>query len=288
MKVLLDTDPGSDIDDALAIAYLLAHPECELLGITCVTGDTAKRSAIGRFVCREMGRADVPVLSGLQDVLLLGPGQPHVPHWEALPADARANLDPGSPLDAVLFLRDTIRRHPREVTLISIGPLTNLAVLFGLDPQIPELLSRTVSMVGVFDRNVRPREWNAECDPVATAIVMSRAKRHRVFGLDVTNRCRLAADEVRRRFTGSRFEFLLPMCEVFFRQASAITFHDILACAAVFRPELCSYRAGRVSVDLCDHPGATELLDQPGPQEAALGVDVDGFFDEFFSRARLP
>src|SRR5690349_10019245 len=79
IPIILDTDIGSDIDDAVALAYLLKQPRCELLGITCVTGDVGKRCACADFVCRAAGRVDIPIHAGASSVLLTGPGQPLVP-----------------------------------------------------------------------------------------------------------------------------------------------------------------------------------------------------------------
>ena len=64
VSVLLDTDPGSDIDDVLAIAYLLKQPRCEFVGITTVSGDTPKRAALAEMVCRAFGREDIPIVAG--------------------------------------------------------------------------------------------------------------------------------------------------------------------------------------------------------------------------------
>jgi inosine-uridine nucleoside N-ribohydrolase len=74
ISILLDTDIGSDIDDAVALSYLLKQPRCELLGITTVTGDVAKRCACAEVICRSVGRGDVPIHAGTSNVLLTGPG----------------------------------------------------------------------------------------------------------------------------------------------------------------------------------------------------------------------
>jgi len=65
IPILLDTDPGSDIDDVLALAYLLRQPRCELVGVTTVTGDVAKRAAIVEVVCRAYGHPHVPIHLGI-------------------------------------------------------------------------------------------------------------------------------------------------------------------------------------------------------------------------------
>jgi purine nucleosidase len=84
IPLLLDTDIGSDIDDALALAYLLRQPNCDLLGITTVTGDVSKRAALCQILCKAAGREAIPIHAGASRVLLMGPGQPDVPHYEAV------------------------------------------------------------------------------------------------------------------------------------------------------------------------------------------------------------
>ena len=84
IPLILDTDIGSDIDDAVALAYLLRQPRCELLGVTTVTGNVAQRAALCDVICRAGGRNDLPIHAGASDVLLFGPGQPHVPQYEAV------------------------------------------------------------------------------------------------------------------------------------------------------------------------------------------------------------
>ena len=83
IKVLLDTDIGSDIDDAVCLAYLLAQPECELLGITTVSGEVEKRAQIASALCRTAGR-QVPIFPGTADPLLVPQKQPQAPQAAAL------------------------------------------------------------------------------------------------------------------------------------------------------------------------------------------------------------
>jgi len=173
IPVLFDTDIGSDIDDAVALAYLLKQPQCDLLGVTTVTGDTAKRAAMVEIACRAGGRTDIPIHAGLTGPLLHGPGQPNVPQFDAVAAKPHRTDYPNTAVD---FLRKTIRSRPGEITLLAVGPMTNIATLFSLDPEIPSLLNRIVLMCGVFTTGgPGAREWNAFVDPVATAIVYRHA-----------------------------------------------------------------------------------------------------------------
>src|SRR5690554_7457254 len=80
-KVLLDTDIGSDIDDAVCLAYLLAHPDCDLLGITTVTGEGTRRAMLASALCRVANR-DVPIYIGAETPLLIDQRQPNAPRSE--------------------------------------------------------------------------------------------------------------------------------------------------------------------------------------------------------------
>jgi len=289
--LLLDTDIGSDIDDAVALAYLLRQPDCNLLGITTVTGDTAQRAALIEVICRAGGREDIPIYAGLSGPLLHGPGQPDVPQYAAIAGlPHRKDYKPGA--DAVLFLRDTIRANPNEVTLVAIGPMTNIAALFTLDPEIPSLLKRLVLMCGVYTgdagHGIGAREWNAFVDPIATAIVYKEAVgKLAAVGLDVTERCKLPAAECRARFTaaGGPLGTVASLAEVWFTRCDYITFHDPLAAAWIFEPSLCREVTGTAAVHTNDDPlaGLTAWQPRPdGPHTIASSVNPDAFFAHYF------
>jgi len=288
MKVLLDTDIGSDIDDAVALAYLLARPDCELLGVTTVTGAAVARAKLASALCRAAGR-NVPVFPGAERPLLIEQRQKDCPQAAALPRWSHQESFPENL--AVDFLRDTIHAHPGEVTLLTIGPLTNAALLYALDPEIPSLVREHVAMVGSFgvgqlaaERRGKG-EWNAVGDPHATAICFRDGLR-RAVGLDVTLQVRLAAAEVRRRFTHPLLRPVLDFAEVWFQRRDVITFHDPLAAAVVFEPSLCTWQRGRVQILLGaeGREGITEFTPDPaGPHVVADAVEPERFFEHYFA-----
>jgi len=292
IPVILDTDIGSDIDDAVCLAYLLKQPACDLLGVTTATGDTSQRAALAQLLCEVAGRDDVPVHAGASGPLLIGSGQPHVPQYEAIRHRAhRIDFPPNSALG---FLRETIRSRSGEVTLLAIGPMTNLGLLFAADPEIPSLLKELVLMCGVFTsgngHGPGAREWNALCDPVATAITYrARPPRFTSIGLEVTTQCVLEADECRRRFreAGGPLGLVADMAEVWFRGgARHITFHDPLAGTVIFEPGLCEYTDGTVSVETTSSALAGMTVfsthGESKPHRIAVRVDPDRFFEHYF------
>lgn len=286
-KVILDTDIGSDIDDAICLAYLLAQPRCELLGVTTVSGQPGKRAELVSALCQAAGKA-VPIYPGVEKPLLSAQRQPLVPQAEMLD---RWPHDSAFPQGAAIeFLRTTIRAHPGEVTLLGIGPMTNIALLFALDPEIPALLRRLVLMIGVFTNQlpgVAPLEWNAICDPYAAAMIYhAPAAVHRSIGLDVTCQITMNSDEARERFKVGLLRPVLDFAEVWFRERPIITFHDPLAAATIFDAEICSFARGTVEVELAS-PRLRGLTyfdrSESGAHEVALTVNPQRFLSHYFA-----
>lgn len=288
LPILFDTDIGSDIDDAVALAYLLRQPQCDLLGISTVSGQPEQRAMLADAICRAGGREDIPIHVGLESPLLVDPLQPEAPQAEALPRYPHRKFE-NTPT-AVDFLRETIRARPGEITLLATGPLTNLAVLFALDPELPSLLHRLVLMGGAFytRSDGSDAEWNMRCDPHAAAIVFrTPVPRVQALGLDVTLQCRMDAAEVRQRFTEAAGPLtpVAEMAEVWFRHTPAVTFHDPLAAACLFEPSLCAWEPQRIEVDISPRGlGQTFFRDDAPqkPHEIATKVDVEAFFQHYF------
>lgn len=285
-KVLLDTDIGSDIDDAVCLAYLLAQPDCELLGITTVTGEAEERARMASALCRVAGR-QVPIFPGAERPMLVSQKQTRAPQAAAL---GRWDHDREFPRgEAVEFLRRTIRAHPGEVVLLTIGPLTNAGLLFGVDPEIPSLLKGLVMMCGVFTNRlagVGPVEWNAIGDPHATQMVYRSGVRvHRSIGLDVTCRVKMDARQVRERFRADLLRPVLDFAEVWFERRDVITFHDPLAAVTIFDDQVCAFKRGTVEVELASERVKGMTLwkaDAEGRHEVALEVEPERFFERYF------
>jgi inosine-uridine nucleoside N-ribohydrolase len=168
--------------------------------------------------------------------------------------------------------------------------MTNLALLFAMDPEIPQLLNSLYLMIGAFAQNddyggIR-NEWNALNDPHAAAMVYNaRPPVHRSVGLDVTLQVQMDAIEVRRRFQAPVLRPVLDMAEVWFRQRSAVTFHDPLVAVSIFDEQVCTYQRGVIDVELASPrlAGVTHFTpDASGPHDVALGVDPARFFAAYF------
>lgn len=199
VPLIVDVDTG--IDDSLALLYLMASPEAELLGITCTAGNvTARQVATNNLAWLELcGYADVEVALGAEVPViqpLMTTEETHGPQgigYAELPAPTRAL----SSRHATQVWIDNARRRPGEITGLVTGPLTNLALAVKLEPELPRLLKRIVVMGGAFNHpgNTNPTtEWNVAVDPDAAKIVfdafsgLPEGRRPVICALDVTER----------------------------------------------------------------------------------------------------
>jgi purine nucleosidase len=213
VPIILDVDTG--IDDSLALLYAVASPEADLVAVTCVSGNVeARQVATNTLAVLELaGRSDVEVALGREVPLereLQTTPETHGPQGighAGLPPPRRG-LSTRHAVDVII---DEARRRPGEITLVTLGPLTNLAVAVGQEPDLPRLLKGYVLMggaVGVSGNTTPTAEWNIQCDPEAARLVLrawsAAAQRHPtvthpvMLGLDVTERARMTTDHVVR------------------------------------------------------------------------------------------
>jgi purine nucleosidase len=213
IPLILDVDTG--IDDSLALLYAAASPEAEIVAATCVAGNIdARQVALNTQAVLELvGRADVEVALG-REVPLVRPlettPETHGPRglgYAELPPPSR----PLSGRHAVDLILDEARRRPGELMLVTLGPLTDLAIAVQRDPTLPRLLRGYTLMGGAYGvpGNTTPtNEWNIHCDPDAAKIVFRAwtdareadpsIPRPLALGLDVTEQARIFPDDVVR------------------------------------------------------------------------------------------
>ncbi|KAF7533665.1 hypothetical protein G7054_g6885 [Neopestalotiopsis clavispora] len=285
-KVVVDTDIGTDPDDCLALAYLALHPDCDLLGVTIVTGDVAKRAVIADLLLRVCGRSDVPIHLGRREVLLKGDGQPNVQSYgyvEPLLVTKKAAAAGDPPQQqqqvvlqrpentAVDFLRQTIRDNAGEVVLLTIGPLSNVGTLFALDPELPSLCKDIVSMAGKFFDPENPKEWNMLCDETSTGIMLN----------DPAAAAPLQAKQQVYENLGDLGALMETLGDWWLTKKKRFTFHDPLAAAVIFQPDLCTWKQGKVSLD--PNTGATTFEGRDGNDIVAATINPDKFFEHYFA-----
>ena len=255
-KVLIDCDPG--IDDALAIALAQGSPDLEIVGITTVGGNvdlhltTANALALREFL--DLG--DVPVTPGSADALLrprIRAAHVHGANGLAdviLPEPTRA-ATPGHAAD---FIISTLRDAPGEITLVAIGPLTNLALAVRREPRVLDWARDLVIMGGSYTRgNHTPAaEFNIHADPESAAIVFSAGRQVTMIGLDVTQTA-LVTTSVLKGFTdlGRLSDLVLPCCQYYgvVTASGGPALHDACAIAYVIDPTLMHCVPAHVQVE---------------------------------------
>jgi purine nucleosidase len=188
--VLLDTDLGSDVDDAIALALLLACPELRLVAVTTVAGDVHGRAWATARLLGLAGRTDVEVCAGARDALVRRGRFV----WRGIETEGYPD-GPGAPLSAEPAAERIVRaaRETPGLELVAIGPLTNLAHALALDPELPERVGRLTVMgghirrVAIGARVCEPGiDYNLCADPEASAMVLGAGFATRLVTADVT------------------------------------------------------------------------------------------------------
>ncbi|MGH9631468.1 MAG: nucleoside hydrolase [Bryobacteraceae bacterium] len=289
VPVILDTDMGDDIDDALALAFALKSPELKILAITTVLQQGQRRADLTWKILEQHGRTDIPIGVGAEQTLLGEPSDQTVRQTLALgagdqqPEDKRQN--------GLRLMIDTILNSQEKVTVLAYGPLTNVALALRSEPRIRPKIQRIVLMNGVF---FTPRlEYNTIRDPEASAIVYSSGLPITTVGLDVTLQCRMEEADL-ARFRDSQLpnvQFLYQLIEIWQQGKTdqRPILHDPLAVAITFRPELIRTSPGRVNVELNGTPKQTYGMtlfkeDQQAKTRVAAEVEERAFLDLFVER----
>jgi inosine-uridine nucleoside N-ribohydrolase len=260
IPVLVDCDPGQD--DALALLLALASPELELLGVTTVAGNQtlAKVTDNAIRVLELAGRGDVPVAAGADRPLARELVTAADAHGETGLDGPELPPARGQPVDrhAVDFLAERVLSAGRPVTLVALGPLTNVAVLVAERADAAQKLDRVVLMGGAIAEGnmTASAEFNVWVDPEAAARVFESGLDVTMVGLDVTNRAVLTpehADLLRPQSrVGTAVAAMLDFYGAFYRKAydhGGCPVHDAVAVARVAQPELVRTERRHVEVD---------------------------------------
>jgi purine nucleosidase len=193
-KVLIDTDIGDDIDDALALALALCSPEIELLGVTTVFGDTQRRAYLAARILEVYRHKEIPVAAGQQVPLLFRHRPSGVPQAAIL--DPYISNDALSRLTAPELIIETATAHHGNLTLFSLGPLTNIATALLIEPRL-FLAIKNIVMVGGTTGIPLP-EWNMRSDAQAAKIVLASGIPITLLGWNVTMRCQLRESDIEK------------------------------------------------------------------------------------------
>ena len=311
-RILIDTDPG--IDDSCAILLALASPEISIEGLSTVHGNcSVGQGTQNALSVLELGNAGpVPVAKGcalpLVQPSLLAPethgnnglGYATLPEPRLRPFDQHA----------IDFLIERILSNPGEITLVALGPLTNIALAIRQEPCLVNALKELIIMGGAirYEGNTTAlAEFNTFVDPHAAHIAYHAGIPTTLVPLDVTYQCILTIDDVKRlqeidspvtEFVAEATRFYMEFHDEY-QEIQGCVINDPLALALTFAPELCTYRDLPVDVDISGGIAMGKTVadfynytKKPANLKVALGVQARDFIELFLSRierlARAP
>ncbi len=257
-KVIIDCDPG--IDDAAALAMALFDPRLEVVAVTAVAGSVSAEQATTNLqsIVSFLDPPRLPRLGAADDT---GPAErPYALNGPDGLGDAdipRVQLHGAHHSEKVLW--ETIKAHPREITILSLGPLTNVARVFSRDPSIVELVGGLVISGGTVHAmgNASPvADFNFFCDPMSARHVLREPVAKTLVPLETTSHVLLGfdlLDKLPREFSraGQLLRQILPHAFRAHRQilgSEGIRLHDVVALVALTHPEL--FSRSSVSADV--------------------------------------
>jgi len=302
--IIFDTDPG--IDDSLALLLALASPEIVVDGISIVHGNCSANQAVSNAlsVLELAQAAHIPVYKGCELPLvrpsLLAPethGDRGLGYAELAEPKTKPQVQHGSD-----FLIESIMSKPGEITIVAIGPLTNVALAIRQEPRIVAAVKEVFIMGGAIrhEGNATPvGEFNTYADPHAAHIVFHSGMPITLTPLDVTYQCVLMKQDVARllkiespitRFIADATRFYMEFHDEY-QSIDGCVINDPLTLAMTFMPELCDYQDLYVDVDLSGgvSTGSTfadfyRMTRKPANLKVAFGVRQRDFFELFLAR----
>ncbi|XP_059287262.1 probable uridine nucleosidase 2 [Lycium ferocissimum] len=260
-KVIIDTDPG--IDDAIAIFVALQSPEIEVIGLTTIFGNVhttlATRNALHLLEVAE--KSDIPVAEGSHITITEGAKLQSTGHVHGMDGLGNQNIHPpkGKPIEqtAAEFLIQQACIYPGKVTVVTLGPLTNIALAIQLDPEFFKNIGQIVVLGGAFavNGNVNPAaEANIFKDPTAADIVFTSGADVLAVGLNITHQVVLTdSDRGELEKSNGKFaKYLCKLLDVYFDyhhtaySSRGVFLHDPTALLAAVNPSLFTYSEGVV------------------------------------------
>ncbi len=288
-KIILDTDIGDDIDDAFALALAIRSPELEMVGITTAWGDTTLRARLVQRFLKENGVTEIPIAVGIDTKSNANFSQAR---W------AQDGDEFHKRMDAVDFLLEQARKAPGEVTLVAIGPLTNVGAAIDRDAATFKKFKRVVLMGGsirkgygdlgyALDHGPQP-EYNIYSDVAAAQKLFASGVPIFMMPLDSTQ---LMFDEVKRNILFSAGTAMTNSLAGLYYQwvernrTPTATLFDVMAVAYVAQPELCPVTEFHITVDA---QGFTRPGAGASNASACLASDSEKFFHFVLPRLTVP
>lgn len=315
-KIIIDTDIGTYYDDALAVMFACRSPELDLLGVTTAYGDTQLRSRIARKILNVAGRPDVPVATGV--------GRPLQGNSLMFGFEGEAILEDGdedlAPIDehAANFIIRNVMDNPGEVSVVTLGAVSNLAVAYTMEPRIAQNMKELIMMAGVIvpivdEKGVRRspvEEYNFNNDPTAAQIVCKSDMPMVLCPIDVTLKVPLhdhqlaeinkTDDPIAKQVAAILGVWPPQEHQIYLSvgiptEHTGLWLHDPLAVALVFDKSLCTITPLHISAEFVDTPIDRDLIVRrdilrtipkklPANMDACVDVEADRFTAMFTDR----
>lgn len=254
-KILIDTDIGDDVDDAFAL-FLAMRLGYEIVGITTVYRDTAARARMTEKLLRDYGSGyeSVPVYAGYGTSF--GGQAPlasdtYLSQYAGDPADVRCSPDGEDPEKAVDFIIRACEEYGQDLTVIALGPFTNMARVIEKDPTALGKAKKVALMGGAFFRQYA--DWNVMCDVEAAELLFRCTDNLECMGADVTHQLRIGEEDSRYLL-----EYKGPdpaaasVCEMYrqwqMRSGGRAVLHDPLVILYAAEPDVCRMEEACVAV----------------------------------------
>jgi purine nucleosidase len=288
-KIILDTDIGDDVDDAFALALAMRSPEIEMVGITTAWGDTTLRARLVQRFLKENGAAAIPIAVGIETKSNANFSQAR---W------AQDGDEFHKRTEAVDFLLEQARKAPGEITLVAIGPLTNVGAAIERDAAGFRKFKRVVLMGGSIrkgygdlgyapDHGPQP-EYNIYSDVAAAQKLFASGVPIFMMPLDSTQ---LMLDEVKRNILFCAGTAMTNSLAALYYQwvernrTPTATLFDVMAVAYAAQPELCPVTEFHITVDA---QGFTRPGAGTANASACLASDSEKFFHFVLPRLMAP
>lgn len=249
-KVFIDTDIGDDIDDALALAIALNSPEIDLQGISTVFGNTRLRAYLATHILHTFGHPDVPVAAGCALPIQHSHQPSGVPQAAILPRrqpcpDCTDLLQSTGLSGPELLIQTALCSHG-QLTILCLGPLTNLAEAIKLEPRLFMAVKRLIIMGG--SSSLPLPDWNIRSDATAARIVLGAGIPVTLLGMNITLRCQLSKEDLKllEAAVSPQVRLLHQLLAIWQRHRprsapSRPYLHDPLTLAALCQPDLFTF-----------------------------------------------
>jgi inosine-uridine nucleoside N-ribohydrolase len=300
-KLLLDTDIGDDVDDALALGLICASPEVELVAVTTVFGNVLARARQARTILKIAGEqfAHIPVAAGCGASLASRPLhnitaylENHLPNQDptCLP---EAELPPIDPRHGVDLIIDTIQSGDGEIIPITIGAMTNFAVALTKERRIAAKIPKIIAMASEVESDMV--EWNIRCDPEAAHIVLSSGIPVDIIPLQIGTTVSFTRQDVVRLAQTNRplARCLCAAIAAWAKHPSSVKkqglphLYDPMTIATLIKPELVTWKRGTMNVELGGQQTYGQTTFQPsgdGKHRVAFDAKRDDAIEFYLDR----